>query len=130
MNPGENLFMHIDIASLVKDTVRLLEPSADVILFGSRARQDSGRESDWDFLVLVDGEVDVARCDRIRRALYEIEWESGEVICSIVKSRRIWEDPLYKSLPLYKAVEKRGLSCEGVPGEHMRISVLQVTGSV
>ena len=42
----------------VKEAVWKIEPTAEVILYGSRARGDSTCESDWDFLVLVDGPVE------------------------------------------------------------------------
>ncbi|MEW5766554.1 MAG: nucleotidyltransferase domain-containing protein [bacterium] len=64
----------------VKETIHEVEPGAEVILYGSRSRGDEGLESDWDFLILVDGSVDDQRTDNIRHHLYEIEWESGEII--------------------------------------------------
>jgi predicted nucleotidyltransferase len=98
-----------DIPTRVKSTVQGIEPAADVILFGSRARNSFDASSDWDFLVLVDGEVDAGRADAIRHKLYEIEWETGEVISTIVKSRAIWNDPRYRVVPLHKAIEKEGV---------------------
>lgn len=101
--------MSENVLEKVKETVINLESSADVILFGSRARKDFHETSDWDFLVLVDGEVDSTRADTIRHALYEIEWETGEVISSIIKSREIWNNPNYSTVPLFKAVQKEGI---------------------
>lgn len=98
-----------DIAGKVKETVLQLEPGADVVLYGSRARHDQRVDSDWDFLVLVDGAVDAARTDRIRHALYEIEWDSGEVISCIVRERREWESSRRSRLPLHKAVDRDGV---------------------
>jgi predicted nucleotidyltransferase len=97
------------ILSKVKSTVLSIEPDAEVVLFGSRARNDFTRYSDWDFLVLVSGYVDTERTDRIRHALYTIEWDTGEVISTIVKSRELWNDPAYKIVPLHKAVELEGI---------------------
>jgi uncharacterized protein len=97
------------LLSKVKESVLKIEPSAEVFLFGSRARNDFSQYSDWDFLVLVDGEVNIARADRIRHSLYEIEWNTGEVISSIIKSRQLWNDPHYKIVPLYKSVELEGI---------------------
>jgi predicted nucleotidyltransferase len=97
------------ILSKVKKSVLQVEPSAEVILFGSRARNDFGKFSDWDFLVLVDGEINTARADKIRHLLYEIEWETGEVISTIVKSRQLWNNPDYRVVPLHKSVEREGI---------------------
>ena len=93
----------------VKKCILEIEPSAEVFLFGSRARKDFTEFSDWDFLVLMDGEVTTARADKIRHSLYEIEWETGEVISTIVKSRQLWNDPNYRIVPLHKAVEREGI---------------------
>jgi uncharacterized protein len=93
----------------VKQAILDLEPSAEVILYGSRARDDSRESSDWDFLVLVDGPVDTPRTDRIRRALYEIELESDQIIGSIVRSRQEWNSPKYSVVPLRANIERDGI---------------------
>ena len=73
----------------VKQAIYEIESQAQVILFGSRARQEVVSDAaDWDFLVLVDGLVDDARKDRIRHRLYEIEWDTGEVLSAIIYNRR------------------------------------------
>jgi uncharacterized protein len=97
------------LLSKVKECVLKIDPSAEVFLFGSRARNDFTKFSDWDFLVLVDGEVTTARADRIRHSLYEIEWDTGEVISTIVKSRQLWNDPDYRIVPLHKSIELEGI---------------------
>jgi predicted nucleotidyltransferase len=102
--------MREEILKKVKETVLKLEPSAEVILYGSRARNDYREYSDWDFLILVDGEVDTARTDRIRHSLYEIEWDTGEVISSIVRNRKDWNSPKYCVIPLHSAIESEGIS--------------------
>jgi uncharacterized protein len=101
--------MKDEILKRVKKTVLTLEPSAEVILYGSRARNDFREYSDWDFLILVDGDVDTARTDRIRHALYEIEWDSGEIISSIVRSRQTWNSPKYLVIPLHAAIDSEGI---------------------
>ncbi len=97
------------ISSKVKEAVLQLEPSAEVILYGSRARDDFREYSDWDFLVLVDGPVDTARTDRIRRILFEIELDTDQIISSIVRSRQEWNSPRYSVVPLHKNVEREGI---------------------
>jgi len=69
----------------IRTAVREVETGAEIILYGSRSRGDAIAESDWDFLVLVDGPLSDGRTDRIRHRLYEVEWDSGEVISSIVR---------------------------------------------
>ena len=101
--------MHEEILKRVKETVIKLESSAEVILYGSRARKDFREYSDWDFLVLVDGEVNTARTDRIRHALFQIELDTDQVISSIVRSRQDWNSPRYSVVPLRKNVEREGI---------------------
>ena len=93
----------------VKQAVSEMEPNAEIILYGSRAREDSQAQSDWDFLVLLDGPVDDERTDKIRHCLYEIEWESDEVLCCIVRNRQEWNSPLWKDMPF-----RRNVECEGI----------------
>jgi predicted nucleotidyltransferase len=93
----------------VKETVAEVEPDAEIVLYGSRARADSTAESDWDFLVLVDGPVDDTRVDRIRHRLYELEWQSGQVISSIVRDRRQWNSQPYVNTPFHRNVEREGV---------------------
>jgi predicted nucleotidyltransferase len=94
----------------VKETVLKIEPSVEVILYGSRARGDSNPESDWNFLVLVDGLVDDERVDRIRHRLYEIEWKSDQVLSSIVRSREQWNSQPLSGTPFHQNVEREGIA--------------------
>ena len=61
---GEALFEQ------VKRAIHEIEPDAEIILYGSRAREDSNAQSDWDFLILLDGPVNDKRTDSIRHRLY------------------------------------------------------------
>jgi predicted nucleotidyltransferase len=93
----------------VKQVIHEVEPAAAIILYGSRSREDAGAESDWDFLVLVDGPVTEARIDAIRHRLYDLEWEYGEVISSVVRSRAEWDSPRYRAMPFHQNVEREGI---------------------
>ena len=95
-----------ELLQRVKQTA---EPGAEIILYGSRARREAGSESDWDFLVLVDGPISEARADAVRHRLYEIEWESGEVLCAVVRSRQEWQSPRYRAMPFRQNVEREGV---------------------
>ncbi len=45
------------IAQLISKNIRLIDPKADIILYGSRARGDERPDSDWDILVLTDYKI-------------------------------------------------------------------------
>jgi len=98
-----------ELLEQVKRDIRKVEPNAEIILYGSRSRNDSDEQSDWDFLILLDGSVDDERIDKIRHRLYEIEWACDEVLCSIIISREKWNSPLYKSMPFHRNVEIEGV---------------------
>ena len=98
-----------ELLERVKQTIHEIEPDADIILYGSRARGDAHPESDWDFLILLDGVVDDERTDAIRHRLYEIEWDGGEVLSAIVRSRQAWNTPLYQVMPFSKVVRAQGI---------------------
>lgn len=55
-----------ELLKQVKSAILKIEPHADIILYGSRARGDAHVESNWDFLVLLDGVVNDERTDAIR----------------------------------------------------------------
>ena len=93
----------------VKKCVLKVEPNAEIVLYGSRSTGESNEYSDWDFLILVDGELDPARIDSIRHNIYEVEWDSGEVLSSIVRTRDQWRSPKYKAMPFYKNVTEYGI---------------------
>lgn len=99
-----------ELLEKVRRVIREIEPDAHVILYGSRARHDSDEQSDWDFLVLLNGPVEDARIDRIRHRLYEIEWQCDEVLSCIVRSREEWSSPLYKGMPFHQNVELEGIT--------------------
>jgi uncharacterized protein len=94
----------------VKNAVKQIEPSAEIILYGSRAREDFHEGSDWDFLILVDGIVDAVRTDRVRHAIYDVELETNEILSSIVKSRQEWHSPKFRIIPLHKNVDREGIT--------------------
>ena len=93
----------------VKSAIHEIEPNAEIILYGSRTREEALISSDWDFLILVDGTTDDARIDRIRGKLYEIEWESDEILSSIVRDRKEWNSSLYQKTPFYQNIELEGI---------------------
>ena len=92
-----------------KKAIKSIEPSAEVILYGSRARGDAEPDSDFDLLILVDGEVTLEREDLIYRQLYPIELDTGKVLSAIVYNRDQWNSSLYRVMPFHKNVEREGV---------------------
>ena len=84
-------------------------PGAAVILYGSRARGDARTDSDYDLLVLVDGEVDWKLEDQIRQCLYPLELATGAVLTVYAYSHRTWDSPLYRAMPFTQHVERDGV---------------------
>lgn len=93
----------------IKHAVHAIEPDAEIILYGSRARGDAQPDSDWDLLILVDGVVDWKRKQKIRHSVFEIELEYDEVLLSLVHSHTEWDSPLYLAMPLHKNISREGI---------------------
>jgi predicted nucleotidyltransferase len=91
----------------VKESVKQVDPYARVILFGSQARGDGKKYSDWDFLILTSRKADEKIKTRIRNALIDTELEAEQVISAIIYSQNSWHR--YKITPLYRNIEKEGV---------------------
>ena len=101
--------MEIDIREMLKDAISRVDPRSEVVLYGSRARGEAQSGSDWDILVLVEGQLDSQREETIRSALYEVELNTGEVITAIVHPRMEWESRLRENLPFSRNVARDGI---------------------
>ncbi len=75
----------------------------------AHARGDARTDSDYDLLVLVEGEVDWRREDQIRQCLYPLELATGAVLTVHAYSRRTWDSPLYRAMPFTQHVERDGI---------------------
>ncbi len=92
------------ITGEIKKTVTAIEPEAEVYIYGSRARGTAGKESDWDVMVIIPRSVTPMLKRTIRHALYEIEWDNGCAISSIVHSRDEWSSDRMRMTPFYRNV--------------------------
>ncbi len=75
---------------MVKATVQDIAPGTEVILYGSRARGDARSDSDWDFLILVEGEVNHSLKRAVWKRLYEPELGTEAVIHSLITDNATW----------------------------------------
>lgn len=94
----------------IRETVHAVEPAARIILYGSRARGDAQADSDWDLLVLLDGSVDAERKRTVSHRLYELEWETGNVLSPVIREKAQWESPLYRAMPFHWNVTQEGIA--------------------
>lgn len=100
---------HLDIAYQIKSRIKEVDPSADVILFGSRARGDAGTDSDWDILILIDEPLqNRLEEQKYRDEIFEIELEIEQPISVFVVAKSDW-DKLYIHSPLYENIQEEGI---------------------
>ena len=98
-----------DVLLKCRAAVQAIDPRAEVILYGSRARGDAAPDSDYDLLILTDGESGLDREDRFRQSLFPIELETGCVLTVMLVNRSDWNSPLYDSMPFYRNVKREGI---------------------
>lgn len=97
-----------DIISRIKKNIKEIDSQAEIILFGSRARGDARKDSDWDLLILTDYPVSFQDEQRFRHHLFDLELELGEAFSTFVYSKSEWEMK-HAVTPLYQNVVKEGV---------------------
>ncbi len=95
------------ILSAVKSRVSKIDSEAKIILFGSRARNDAKKESDWDFLILTHFTVTRELKNKISDVLFETELETDQVLTGIIQNINSWAD--YANTPIYSNILKDGI---------------------
>jgi DNA polymerase sigma len=85
----------------MKQLVHRVLPNAEVYLFGSRANNSAYQESDWDLLILEDGEVNKELKNKVFDVLYPYGVEIRSFIHFILANKKEWEThPRFYSLQL------------------------------
>src|ERR1022692_3229369 len=98
-----------EVTRRIKAKIMEKDPTAEVILFGSHARGDANKDSDWDILILVDKpNYERSMGDIYRDALFDIELDIEEVISPIIKSKDDWETR-HVPTPLYQNIKEQGI---------------------
>ena len=82
-------------------------PSAKIILYGSRARGDFKRVSDWDLLILLNERINFNQKLEINDKLFDVELEIDEVLSPIIHNISEWNE--LKGTPFYQNVQQDGI---------------------
>ena len=81
------------IISLIRNTIRASEPTAQIILYGSRARGDAREDSDWDVLTIVNKpRLTLKDRSNIQFLVWDKGMELGQEINVFPYTRRQWEE--------------------------------------
>jgi predicted nucleotidyltransferase len=98
-----------EILQLIKSSVNEVIPDAKIILFGSRARGDSHKESDWDFLILTNHLISKETEKKLHDKIFPTSVAIASFINYLIVPEEEWEQsPSYYSL--YQSVSKEGIS--------------------
>ena len=96
------------ILSEIKRIVIERDSKAKIYLYGSRSKGSAHKESDWDILILLNREKITPEIEEeITYPLYDLEFETGEVISPMVYAENEWNTK-YKITPFYHNVMKEG----------------------
>jgi uncharacterized protein len=98
-----------DILFKIKQIIYQSAPDAEIILYGSRARGNSRKISDWDLLILLNSKkISFALETKLMDDLYEIEIDTGEIISPLFYTKNDWNKN-YFTTPLYENIQKDGI---------------------
>ena len=99
----------MNIVLMIKKSVRATVPDATIILYGSFARGEYRPDSDIDILILLNKDR-VTREDvkNVKYPLYDIEFETGQIISPLVLSKSDWESR-HRITPFYENVQREGV---------------------
>ena len=97
------------IIQLIRQKVNEIDNTAEVILYGSRARGDNKSDSDWDIMILLKRKnVDKKTEQSFRHHLLDLELEIGVPISVFVYSKSDWEGK-FSITPLFRSIKKEGI---------------------
>lgn len=84
-------------------------PDSEIYLYGSQARGDAKKYSDWDLLVLLNTKnVSFSQETKLMDDFYDLELETGEIMSPLVYSKSEWNEK-HSITPLFEIIKKEGI---------------------
>jgi len=84
-------------------------PDSEIFLYGSRARRDAKKISDWDLLILLNTKyISFGFETRFMDEFYDLEIETGEIISPLIYTKTDWDEN-HSITPLFENIQKEGI---------------------
>jgi uncharacterized protein len=97
------------ILKRITELAFLKYPDSEIYLYGSRARGDSKKLSDWDLLILLNAKnISFEIETKLMDEFYELELETGEIFSTLVYSKTEWSKN-HSLTPLFENIQKEGI---------------------
>ena len=85
------------------------DPDSELYLYGSQARGNAKRLSDWDLLILLNRpRITFDLETKFMNEFYDLELETGEVISPLIYSKTDWNNN-YSITPLFENIKNEGI---------------------
>lgn len=96
------------ITKIIKIT-NLKYPDSEVYLYGSHARGNTNKYSDWDILILLNRKSIPFKMEtNIMDDFYELELKTGEIFSPLIYSKNDWNSK-YSITPFFENIQKEGI---------------------
>jgi predicted nucleotidyltransferase len=97
------------ILKKITDLALSIYPDSEIYLYGSQARGDAKKLSDWDLLILLNKKkVSFEIETKIMDEFFELELETGEVFSTLIYSKSDWIKN-HSLTPLFENIQKEGI---------------------
>lgn len=109
----DDLTLSRDEREAIEEATRILKerfPVRDVILFGSKVRGESSKDSDIDLLLLTTQPIHWKERHAIVDALFEVEMRYDVVINIVVNTVRDWHEGMCTVLPIHEEINREGVT--------------------
>lgn len=94
------------------DVVNAYALDSEIYIYGSRARGDARKLSDWDVLILLNNTTITFDFEtKLMDQLYELELETGEIISPLIYTKKEWLEN-HPITPLFENIKNEGIKIQ------------------